>query len=246
MLLLTLGVGALTGCSDDETAPAAAPSPSPSVRVLQPGAPGEPVEVVTDPTPAAPPAHTEADVVFARDMVVHHAQAIEMAGLAPQRAASPKVTLLAERIVAAQGPEIAFLGQWLADREVLDAGTAQVVAATTDRALPASDGDHVASGSGHGAGHGSGTTVGGSHGAGHAGMPGMATAADLAALRDTRGVAFDRLFLQLMVRHHQGALTMVDAVTAGGRDLLIEELAADVGATQAVEIDRMQELLRAA
>ena len=47
-----------------------------------------------------------------------------------------------------------------------------------------------------------------------------------------------------MIQHHQGAIEMADAVAVGGSDLLVAELAADVKATQAAEIARMQDLLR--
>ena len=66
---------------------------------------------------AAPPAadaqHNAADLTFAQQMIVHHQGAIEMADLAPSRAASQQVKDLAARIKAAQGPEIEQLQGWL-------------------------------------------------------------------------------------------------------------------------------------
>ncbi|MFC7339974.1 DUF305 domain-containing protein [Saccharopolyspora griseoalba] len=59
--------------------------------------------------------HDEADVSFARGMVVHHQQAVEMSRLAADRAGSPQVRELAEQIEAAQGPEIERLEGWLRD-----------------------------------------------------------------------------------------------------------------------------------
>lgn len=58
--------------------------------------------------------HSAADVAFARDMVVHHEGALTMASDATQRAATPEVRALAERIVAAQQPEIDLMEGWLA------------------------------------------------------------------------------------------------------------------------------------
>ncbi|GAB3116262.1 DUF305 domain-containing protein [Streptomyces calidiresistens] len=57
--------------------------------------------------------HNEADIAFAREMIPHHRQALEMSELAPDRAASPEVRALAEEIEAAQGPEIETLTGWL-------------------------------------------------------------------------------------------------------------------------------------
>lgn len=57
--------------------------------------------------------HNAADVAFAKGMVPHHRQAVEMAGLAPTRAESPEVKKLADAIKKAQGPEIETLSTWL-------------------------------------------------------------------------------------------------------------------------------------
>ena len=59
--------------------------------------------------------HNEADTAFAQMMIVHHQGAIEMADLAAQQAQSADVKALAERISAAQGPEIETMSDWLED-----------------------------------------------------------------------------------------------------------------------------------
>ena len=88
----------------------------------------------------------------------------------------------------------------------------------------------------------------GHHGAGgqHASMAGMATPAELARLATARGAEFDRLFLELMIRHHEGALTMVAELfgTPGaGQEPLVYAFASEVDADQRMEIARMRELL---
>jgi uncharacterized protein (DUF305 family) len=79
----------------------------------------------------------------------------------------------------------------------------------------------------------------------HEGMPGMATPEQLAGLAAASGPAFDRTFLELMVAHHQGAVTMVDRLyeDGGGLEPVVDGLARDVEADQTIEIGRMQELL---
>lgn len=77
----------------------------------------------------------------------------------------------------------------------------------------------------------------------HSGMPGMASPTQLMRLEKSTGVAFDRLFLTLMGRHHEGALVMVHDVLATGSDIRIEELATEIGVTQSKEISVMEDLL---
>jgi uncharacterized protein (DUF305 family) len=77
-------------------------------------------------------------------------------------------------------------------------------------------------------------------------MPGMLTEDDMARLTAAKGVEFDRLFLEGMIRHHEGALTMVRdlfATPGGGQDPAVFSFASDVDADQRMEIDRMGALL---
>lgn len=69
--------------------------------------------------------HNDADVEFAQMMIVHHQQALEMAELVPSRSEDLEVLALAERIEAAQGPEIDVMSAWLEswDEDVPDAGS---------------------------------------------------------------------------------------------------------------------------
>jgi uncharacterized protein (DUF305 family) len=83
------------------------------------------------------------------------------------------------------------------------------------------------------------------HGHDHAGMPGMATPAEMAQLAAARGDAFDRLFLRYMIRHHEGALVMVAELFASpgaGQGGEIFGLASEVEADQRSEIARMRSL----
>lgn len=81
------------------------------------------------------------------------------------------------------------------------------------------------------------------HGAAHEGMAGMASPEEMAALKAASGEAFDRLFLDLMIKHHQGAVEMSTKVLIDGSQRAIQELANDVGAGQAAEIGRMRRIL---
>ncbi len=79
-------------------------------------------------------------------------------------------------------------------------------------------------------------------------MPGMLTPEQLAQLDSARGPEFDRLFLKLMIQHHQGAITMVQQLLSApgaARDGLVFQFASDVNADQTTEIDRMTRMLEA-
>ncbi|WP_089154175.1 DUF305 domain-containing protein [Micromonospora sp. NBS 11-29] len=128
--LLVLGVVVVRG-RDDTRPVAARPGPVATVAsapvatvsappVLVPGRPGEPAATrdggqVRD---AAPPRFNGLDVWYVRMMIPHHEQALAMARLAPERAEDPRVRAVADRIRAAQGPEVGVLRAWLSARDL--------------------------------------------------------------------------------------------------------------------------------
>lgn len=118
-LLATVALAAplllgLTGCDDGTDAKSPAPS-GPSVLV--PGAPGEENHTLSAADASKQRAEDDspnsADVDYARMMIQHHTQALDMTELAADRAESGKVKRLAERIAASQGPEIGAMRGWL-------------------------------------------------------------------------------------------------------------------------------------
>lgn len=127
-------LAAAAGCSSGSPTEVARPEPSRTyvagdVPVLVPGAPGEPAEVVQPGQTGTIPnsdSYGDADVEFMTSMVGHHAQALEMAELAPTRAQDARVKVLAGRIAAGQGPEIDVMQAWLRQHGLpeaeLDAG----------------------------------------------------------------------------------------------------------------------------
>ena len=77
-------------------------------------------------------------------------------------------------------------------------------------------------------------------------MPGMLTDEEMAALDRARGPEFDRLFLVGMIKHHQGAIDMVDVLFkayGAAQDETVFRFASDVYADQSTEIDRMNKML---
>jgi uncharacterized protein (DUF305 family) len=77
-------------------------------------------------------------------------------------------------------------------------------------------------------------------------MPGMLTDEEMAALDRARGPEFDRLFLEGMIKHHQGAIDMVDTLFnsyGAAQDEAVFKFASDVYADQSTEIARMSQML---
>jgi uncharacterized protein (DUF305 family) len=160
---------------------------------------------------------TGADVQFMTGMIAHHAQAVMISRLAPSHGAAPPVRLLAERIINAQEDEIILMQQWLRDRRQ----TVPRLELT-----------------------GTALTI---HGAGHAvHAHGMLTDAEVGELDAARAREFDRLFLEYMIKHHLGAITMVDELfgtDGAAQDPSVSRLASAIQADQAAEIVRMRRML---
>jgi len=169
---------------------------------------------------------TPADVRFMQGMIGHHAQALEMTALVPARSSRDDVRLVAERISVTQQGETELMQRWLRHR---------------GEAVPDPHAQHGADA--HGAMSGmpgmSGTS--GTHR-----MPGMLTPEEMARLAAATGAEFDRLFLEAMIRHHQGALTMVTELLAtqgAAQEAETFQFVSEVDSDQRMEIARMRTLL---
>ena len=170
--------------------------------------------------------YTAADIAFMSGMIMHHAQAVQMAGWAASHDASKALQVYCGRVAMAQTAEIGLMRQWLAERKqpVPAIDTASMTMAMHMN-MPGMD-------------HGPAMTM----------MPGMLSPAQMHQLDAARGVAFDRMFLIFMIQHHRGALQMVDTLfkTPGAaQDEIVFKFANDVQADQTTEIDRMQQMLDA-
>ncbi|SDS77500.1 F510_1955 family glycosylhydrolase [Jiangella sp. DSM 45060] len=157
----------------------------------------------------APASANGADADFARQMIEHHAQAIEMARLVPSDGVSAELTDLAAAVEAVQQPEIdqltAMLERWGEDPS------------------PSSGGGHD--------GHGGGSA------------DGMMSAEDMDALGAATGAEFERLWLEMMIEHHRGAIAMAEAELAEGADAEALALAQAVVDAQEAEIAQMETML---
>ncbi len=191
--------------------------------IVLPGVPGQPSRVIdaAAATRLANAGYSPADVAFMQHMIVHHQQAVTMTDLVKGRTNNTDIVAIAGRINAGQAGEMKFMQKWLGDR-----GEPLTMAAM----------DHAAH-----AGHdmaGSGMAA--------SPMKGMATPVQMAALAAASGTAFDRMFLELMIPHHRGALDMVAELlrTQGSvYDAAMFQFTTDVTTDQKTEIDRMNKVL---
>jgi len=163
--------------------------------------------------------HNDADVAFATDMIQHHAQALSMVDLTMGRDLDPEIETLAEDIRAAQAPEIETMTDWLQQ---------------WDEPVPETVRDHAhAGGDGHG-----GTDM-----EDDMNMPGMMSAEDMTALENAQGAAFEEMWLEMMIEHHQGAIEMALTEQEEGEHPPAIELAEEVETSQQSEVEAMQEIL---
>lgn len=168
------------------------------------------------------------DVGFAQDMSVHHQQAVQMASWARDHTADPAVKQLAFDIETTQLQQIGRMQGWLA---------------LWSAAADPPGGRHMAwmadGGHAHGAAPPSSTATGVDV------MPGMATSDQLRALRAASGPALDVLFLQLMLRHHQGGVVMLRYAADHASVPEVRNLAAQMLSAQTGESGYLAQLLTA-
>jgi uncharacterized protein (DUF305 family) len=243
---------AVTGAEAQERPPA------PQHAVVQPGAPGEASQRLSADDLQAPerPEYTEADVGFMQDMIHHHAQALVMSRMAPERTSRADLLMLADRIERAQTDEILLMARWLELRNEAVPALTVDLGERGKRAGLEPGGGHDAHDHGHlhdrqpdhpprqSPAHGH---HGHADGLASIPMAGMLTEAQLAALAAARGEEFDALFFGFMIQHHEGALLMVDELfrsPGSARDSDIFHFASDVANDQQGEIARMRGMRR--
>lgn len=161
--------------------------------------------------------HNDADVMFAQMMIPHHQQAVQMSEIMLAKDnLDPQIQQLAQKIVAAQGPEIeqlqAMLETW-GEPTSMESGGMEGM-------------DHGSTGSASGSG-----------------MEGMMTEEDMGQLEAAEGDEAARLFLTQMTEHHRGAIDMAQEEVANGQNRQAIAMAQKVVKDQEAEIQEMNTLL---
>ena len=162
---------------------------------------------------------SQADVDFMTGMIAHHAQALVMSAFAKTNGASPVIQTLAARIINAQNDEIQIMQEWLDKR---DQPVPHVMFEDNQLMIHGVDDHHDMH------------------------MPGMLTSEQLKELEEAKESDFDRLFLEYMIIHHEGAIHMVHELFNTDGAITGEStyrLASDIQVDQITEIDRMKLML---
>ncbi|MFF7337555.1 DUF305 domain-containing protein [Streptomyces sp. NPDC008163] len=163
------------------------------------------------------PAETSADVGFARDMAVHHQQAVEMAFIVRDRTSDEAVRRLAFDIINTQANQRGMLLGWLEMWGRAKSSPGPPMAWMGHTFTPRGDG---------------------------ALMPGMATDAELDALRAAKGRDAEILFLKLMTAHHKSGAEMAQAAASAAKTEEIRNLASGMALAQKSEIALMADMLK--
>jgi uncharacterized protein (DUF305 family) len=164
------------------------------------------------------PGDDSAEAGFARDMTVHHGQAVHMAMVEYDRGQDETLRRMAYDIATSQQYQIGVMEGWLREWRL---------PLTTDRPAMAwvPNGRNMLQADGR--------------------MPGLASKDELNRLQNASGRDADILFCQLMLRHHLGGIHMVDAVLDATGNDRVRELAQQMRNAQQGEIEAMREMLKA-
>lgn len=184
--------------------------------VLTIGRPSSAAPSTSGSTSSAAPAETSADVGFARDMSIHHQQAVEMSFIVRDRTDDEDVRRLAYDIINTQANQRGMMLGWL-----------ETWGRPKSSELPPMEW----------MGHPVTATGDGSL------MPGMATDAEMDELRRTKGTAAEVLYLRLMTVHHRAGAEMAQAAAGSADTEEIRNLAAGMVRGQESEIGLMADML---
>lgn len=151
----------------------------------------------------------QADVDYARGMIMHHEQAVEMSDIVLKKSGvDPEVSTMATKIKKAQKAEVKEMQSWLEDW-----------------------GEDTSDHGGHGESGGGGMD-----------HEGMVSPEDVAELKKADGKRASQLFLDQMIEHHQGAVTMAEDHRREGENSTAVDLSATVIKDQKAEIKEMREM----
>ena len=166
----------------------------------------------------AAPRDDSAEAGFARDMATHHAQAVDMSFVVRDKSMDEELRTLASDIIVTQSTQRGIFMGWLQQWGLSQASARPRMAWMPGHA-------HVTSSSGDVL------------------MHGMATDAELRRLHEVSGVDAEILFLQLMIRHHEGGILMARALLelTGRRELI--QMAKSIEDGQRAEIAHMRMML---
>jgi uncharacterized protein (DUF305 family) len=165
--------------------------------------------------PSKAPDDDSAEAGFTRDMSAHHAQAVQMGMMAAQKGNLEEVRYMGVDISLTQQGQIGIMGQMLRDWNLNVNGANPPMAWMPDGPAALQNGR----------------------------MPGMASPEEIAQLEKATGEDFDKLFLELMIRHHLGGVHMIESALEQSDDADVQWIAKAMKISQASEVTGLQQIL---
>lgn len=204
----------VAGCSND-TSTSSSPGMSGSMPGMDHG--GSSMSTSASAAPSATRTDfNDADVTFLQMMYPHHAQAVDMSKMVAGRTQNQQVVTLAQNIEKAQGPEMTQMTSLLQ---------------SFGKPAPAAESGHMP-----------GMDMPGMDMPGKD-MPGMMSPEQMTSLEGLSGAAFDRMWLEMMIDHHTGAIDMSNAELRDGTNPDAKKMAQAIIANQEAEITQMRGML---
>lgn len=176
---------------------------------------------------AGTPGTDSPEAGFARDMQVHHSQAVQMAMEIYRKTGDEELRVLSYDIATGQSGQRGEMYDWLVQWGLPQAGGPMMQ--WTQTSTGSQDHDGMASGASM-TGEEARTAMG------------MASAAEITALQDATGKEADCLFLSLLIRHHEGAIPMADALIDLGSNARAVAVAESIKTGQTAEITAMKSM----
>ncbi|WP_220035245.1 DUF305 domain-containing protein [Georgenia satyanarayanai] len=167
------------------------------------------------------PGEGSVDTGFARDMGVHHSQAVEMSVLIRDRTDDAELLSLALDVILTQQQQAGQMYAWLELWGLPQTSTHPAMSWMQDHSDPQA------------------------HGAGPGHMPGMATREDLNRLAAASGADAERLYLDLMVAHHEGGIEMAEYAADNAKNPAVKALAVSIVNSQSADLNVLSDLLAA-
>jgi uncharacterized protein (DUF305 family) len=182
---------------------------------------------------AAVPAEDSVDAGFARDMQVHHGQAVEMSVLLRDRGEDPDLRQIALDVLLTQQNQQGQMAGWLQTWGLAQSSSVPVMAWMSDDPFSGSmDGMDMSSPGDEGEASGNPMLA-----------MGLATSEQMAALEAADGVEAERIYLQLMIDHHRGGVAMATVAQERAEQAQVRRLAESMVRAQSFEITVLEDLL---
>ncbi|MBP2702572.1 DUF305 domain-containing protein [Microbispora sp. RL4-1S] len=175
------------------------------------------------------PGDTSPEAGFARDMAIHHAQAVDMSIIVRDQTKDGPLRTLSYDIITTQGAQLGIFMGWLQAWGLKQASAQPPMA--------------WMSGHAHGGAPPTAPTAPAAVASGGSYMPGMATEEEMNRLKAATGKQAEILFLQLMIRHHEGGLEMAEGLLKLSDRPEVRDLAQHIVTGQTAEIRMMKEML---